>query len=246
MAPPLDDLALIRAELKRVLQDNDGILDDDTEDIDPEITAALEEHSNNFPRKTLKDFAGDGSTSTFNLSDDAAEWTDEFSVIKTVELPTGEEPPSFLRDLDFTVFQGDPDEDGNLEETLQILSTTPSATEKVRLVHTALHTIKDLLSATATTLDVNHRYAFTFLAAAYCAEAIARNLQRKSDASVGEDVLSFGTQSDQWDTRAEVLRKKYENGVRKESAAGTSIQIGFEKATGSEPLTSVISKKFGY
>lgn len=246
MPPPLDDLAAIQTELKRILQDEDVRLDSLAEDIDPEITGALEEHSNSFPRKTLKDFAGTGSTSTFNLSDDAAEWTDQFSVIKSVELPAGEEPPSFLRDLDFTVFDGDPDDDGNLEETLQILSTTPSATETVRLVHTALHTIKDLLGAVATTLDVNHRYAFTFLAASYCAEAISRNLQSRKDTSVGEDVLSFATQASEWQDRADSLRKKYENGVQKEGAAGTSIQIGYEKATGSTPLTSVVSKKFGY
>lgn len=247
MPPPLDDFAAILEEVKNVLQDKDNVLASDTDDFEPQITAALEEHSNNFPRKVVKDFAGDGSTFQFNLTDaSGSEWKNEFSVIKSIELPTGQRPPSFLRDLDYTVFQGDPDDDGDLEEVLQILSTTPSATETVRIVHTALHTIKDLLSATATTLDENHRYAFTFLAAAYCAEAIARHLQRKASASVGEDVLSFGTQSDQWETRAETLRKKYDNGVGKESAAGTSLQIGFEKTTGASDLTGRIARKFGY
>lgn len=246
MPPPLDDFAAILAEVKRVLQDSDARLDDDVEDFTPLITAALEEHSNNFPRKRVKNIAGDGSTYAFNLSEDVDDWTDNFSVIKTIELPTGERPPSFLSDIDYTVYEGDPDNDGTLEETLQVLSTTPTSTQTMRLVYTALHTIKGLLSATATTLDVNHRYAFTFLAASYCAEAVSRNLQSRKDTSVGEDVLSFATQAAEWQDRADALRKKYENGVGKESAAGTSFQIGYEKATGSEPLTSTISKKFGY
>jgi len=246
MPPPLDDFAAILAEVKRVLQDEDARLDSDVEDFTPQITAALEEHSNSFPRKRVKDVLGDGSTVEFNLSDDIDEWTNNFSVIKTIELPTGEQPPSILRDLDYTIFDGDPDDDGTLEETLQILSTTPTSTQTMRIVYTVLHTIKDLLSAPATTLDANHRYAFTFLAAAYCAEAISRNLQSRKDTSVGEDVLSFATQAAEWQDRADALRKKYENGVRKESAAGTSIQIGYEKAAGSEPLTSTVSRKFGY
>lgn len=224
-----------RTAVKSYLADKDNVSNVDATDIDPNIDAALIEHSKRYPARLFADLTGDAVETRFRLNS-LTGWIKEFSDVISVEWPVNETPPSILAKKDYAVFGADMNSDATLDEVLYLLSGVPAVAEKVRVIFNGQHTIHASVAASTTVNEMHHR-PFCLLAASYCAEAISRTLIRRQDSAVGDDLVNFGTQSGEWSARAKELREKYEKGMQDGIAAiGTSIALDMEAVTGFEPV----------
>ena len=98
------------------------------------ILDALDLFSQKLPRKVLKDITGDGTQEYDLPSDEGLEWDNTFSLVLSIEYPTGNVPPIFLEQgysNDFVIYP-----ETTTTFKLKFISVTPSTSETIRLIYT--------------------------------------------------------------------------------------------------------------
>ncbi len=185
----LEDL---RTKVIAIVKDTSGKLVNPT-DYDAKITAALNRYSKLRPDKLVEDVAGSG-TSDLDLPEG---WVDEFSTIKSIEYPVGDNPESILDADEYALYRSP---DG---EKIRLRSDSPAATEVVRIAYT--------VPRSATTVPAVDVEAVCSLAAALCLEDLANAAVQTADPTMSADVVNYRTKSGEFASRAKRLMQLYKD-----------------------------------
>lgn len=111
------------------LTDADEILVD-TDEIADSIDEAVKEYSRAKPREIIDHFAGQDEYD-YDIANLLPNWVDDFSNIKDIEYPAGEQAAEIIEDIDWEIYKPDPREysiaDIESEATEIVLSTVANA-----------------------------------------------------------------------------------------------------------------------
>ena len=179
------------------------------------IAAALKKYSSHRPRIVVEDEEGNGSFDyALTLLTD---WTDGFSVIKSVEYPVNDadETADILQEDAWGIYQKP------VGEYLRLLEDIPKATENIRIVYTALHTCTDA----ACTVPVYDEEALQILAASIFCDMLAAYFAQTQDSTIRADAVDHKSKASEYAARARAYRKIYFDhlGVEEGKAPAASV-----------------------
>jgi hypothetical protein len=226
------------AEFKEKVSD---IVRDDSAKLTPEqkdgfIQEAVKIYSKHRPREVVKDITG-AATYDYAIATNLTSWVKGFSFIKSLEYPADERIPVYLNegiDEDFFIYEKT---DG---QYLRFTKTSPPATEKIRVTHTAPHLLTDNPLA-QNTIPQNDEDALCDLAASLCSGALASYYAQTSDATIGADSVNYRTKSQEYAARAKAQKQIYLDhlGLKEGDVAPASVIKSFDIGypDGSDRLT---------
>jgi hypothetical protein len=193
-------MAYTYAEFRQKVSD---IVRDDADKLTPEekerhIQEAVRIYSKHRPREVIKDITGDG-TYDYSIATNLTSWVKGFSVIKSIEYPADEREPSILDEEDWMVYEKE------AGQYIRFIEDTPSATEKIRVLHTALH----ILSDSQNTIPESDQDAVCNLAASLCSGALASAYAHASDSTIGADSVDHRSKSQEFSSRAKIQKQTY-------------------------------------
>jgi hypothetical protein len=165
------------------------------------IQEAVKIYSRHRPREVVKDITGDGGYD-YAIATNLTSWVKGFSIIKSIEYPADEREPIFLEegsDEDFVVYE----KEGG--QYIRFFSDAPPATEKIRVVYTALHVVNDTLN----TIPESDQDAVCNLAASLCSGALASAYAQTSDSTITADSVDHMSKSREYAARARVQKQTY-------------------------------------
>ena len=208
----------IISRIKFLIQDGAGFMD--TASLDTAIEAAVNIYSRDIPQIKINDFTGDGLAYSWAVPSD---WQEEFSAVKAVEYPQGENPAEYLEDDEWTIYYDLVDNVKTLK--FRLIDITPSATETIRLLYTAPHTVPAAGSVTIRDVDGE---AFCHLTASLCLRALAAKHTQSSESTIGADSVDWSSKVQQYIDLAKEYESLYRNHLGKGDdqpvKAGSAIQ----------------------
>lgn len=196
------DLAAFKLRIGNVLQDNSGFVVTTTgQEMEQAIRNALEQFGRDVPRSLVADIAGDGTAFDLELP---ATYVDGYSSVSLVEYPAGERYPVLLNSDAWTLYRT------ASTLRLRLLESTPTSGSTVRVTFSGMHTVKDLDSATETTVPAHMTEAFALLSTAQCMYILAARFLHEQEDTYNLDSVDRGSRSDQARRLANDLTKRYE------------------------------------
>jgi hypothetical protein len=212
-----ETLASITTKTATVIQDVSSFLSSAADgEIEQAIREALERYSNDAPREIVADIAGDGSTYDLTLP---ATYIDGASRIVSVEYPAGERTPLYVDANEWTIYRT------SSTTKLRLVSSTPGTGQTVRVVFTAMHTLKDLDSATATTIPARHTYAVVNLAAAHCLFMLANRFLHEQESTLNADSVNRSSKSDEARRIGGALIRRYQEAIGAQSGERPALAV---------------------
>jgi len=163
------------------------------------IAQAVKGYSKHRPRLLAEDEAGaDAFDYPLSL---LAEWSDGFSVIRSVEYPVDDDSAAanILDADDWSIYQKP------AGDYLRFLTITPATGESWRVLYTALHTCTD----TACTVKAADEEMVQCLAASFYCEILAAWFAQNQDSSIRADVVDHTSKSRDFAARAKAFRLLY-------------------------------------
>lgn len=193
---------------------------------DDAITRAVERYSQDVPREAVEDIDGLG-TQLLNLP---AGWVDDFSVLRLLEFPMGNVPPTLVPQDDISIYATP------TGKQIQTRYAVTAGTANVR----ATYTIKHQLDANTDTIPLNHREPVACWAAAALCEQLASFYAGQTDTTMQADAVDHKNKSADFAKRAVALRARYTNeiGVNDErnTASGVVVQLTDRDSRGQHRL----------
>ena len=193
------------------------------------IRAIIERYSADAPLYVVSDIPGNG-TNYLPLpiapgSDPVPVWETNFSVVKQIEFPVGQQPPQLVEDSDFCLYRAP-----GVADTILINFDTPDAGESLRITWTARH-LRD-----GSTVPDKDFYAVTDFAASLGAEKLASFYVGTGDSTMQADVVNYRSKSQEMLNVAKTLRKRYFNHMGIEEGATGEAEVGPSFAMGNQYL----------
>lgn len=195
-------LADFNEKVDRLIQDDSGRLE--RGEIDAFILEALSYYSKDAPYVKVADIAGDGSYE-YALP---ADWSESFSLIKSVEYPAGKQVPVCLDASDFGVYKTE----SNLK--LRFYTITPQSGDIIRLTYITLYARGTIDSVPAQDTD-----ALCNLAAGLCCGALSRIYSQTSDPAIDADSVNYQGKANEYAKRAEELIIRYSEHMGKKDGS---------------------------
>ncbi|SRR5579884_47510 len=203
-----------RANVKRKVQDNAGLLTD--ADFDAFVTQAVRQrYSQDRAQVIVTDVAADGSTllplpvlAQQQNAPAVPVFEVGFSAVKTLEYPIGVVPPSYFLDSDWQYYQTP------TGMKLLLLATSPANNELVRVTWTARH------ADDGSSVPNQDFEAVCDFASSLCAEALAARYAQTRDNTINADVVNYRTKSQEYLTMAKALRQRYFNALGVDEGGG--------------------------
>ena len=127
------NLTQFKSKVSEIVQDDAVKLS--TSERDNFIQEAVKIYSKHRPRDVVREIAGDGNYD-YAISNFKA-WVKGFSIITKIEYPANQRDPEYADENDFMII------DKATGQFLRFLEDSPSATEIIRVIHTALHILID-------------------------------------------------------------------------------------------------------
>lgn len=158
------------------------------------ITQALVEYSKHRARVLVADLAGAGS---YDLVLPVT-WETDFSEVRSVEYPAGEQDPAYLQPADYLLYST------AVATKLRLRYDTPAVGETVRISYSATHTI-----AATSTVPASDNSALADLAASFCLRKLASRQTQSSDTTIGADAVNYGQQPTNYTMLADRLLRQY-------------------------------------
>jgi len=211
----MSSLTDIRTKVIAIVRDDAGKLIN-PDDYDRNINTAIYRYSRHRPDLQVVDIAGDGGHD-YALP---AGWVDEFSIIRQIEYPVGNVPPTLLDDDDYTIYQ---DTSG---KKIRLLSVAPSASETFRVTFT--------IPRTDTTIPDTDVDAVCYLASAFCLEELANLYANESDSTISADVVNHRDKAQRYASRAKALKRLYHE------------HLGIKEDDTITPVAKAIDLELGY
>jgi hypothetical protein len=181
------------------------------------VRAITQRYSQDRPLEIVSDVQGNG-TNYLDLpvaptGGPAVPFEPDFSILKSIEFPIGQQPPQMVLDSDFRVYR-DP-----AGYKVLINFDTPNAADLVRMTWTARH-----LADGSTVMDRDF-YALVDYAGSLAADKLASFYVGTGDSSIQADVVNYRSKSQEMLNIAKTLRKRYFNHMGiEESATGGNEQ----------------------
>ena len=194
MSKKLDTL---RAELKRIVKDNDAYLTDD--DYNDALARAVRVFSSRTPQVSIADKSGDGSTFLWAVPTD---WVAGWSGIVEVVYPFSSTTQTPIDPLE-------PDQYGLIEKAsgdfyFLLKEATPGSGEVARFRYTTYQSITD---TTSTITASNDEDSILFYAASQCFRRMAARTIAVSDPTLGADTVAYQPRESQYAALADYYEK---------------------------------------
>ena len=188
------DLANAQTEARARVQDQSATNPhlDSSADLTPAIRSALARYSHDAPQQVISEFAGNGGQ-YYGLLASLTLFKEGFSSILGINYPaaviaTNDTPVVLDPKLDWMILPVNVATVRTLE--LYLPNHKPTASELVRIAYTAMHTLKDLDAAAATSVFTGDESAFYDLCGAKAADQIAAFLAQKGEPTIAADVTN--------------------------------------------------------
>jgi len=177
--------------------------------LDKFVKEAVDVYSSDRPQTFVSIFNGDGGyeyilPSSFEVN---------FSQILEIEYPYNEQEPVIVDEARYLTYQASAG-----SYILQFKDFSPAATEKIRMVYSARHSVVD----SASSISDNEYESVAHLSAAYYLRAMANYFGRVTDSTIGADAVDYHTKSDVYDR----LSKEHERIYRERVPAPLRNQLG--------------------
>ena len=205
-----------KAKVADIVRDDAGKLTPEEQEryIQEAIKDAYSKHR---PREVVKDITGDG-TYDYPIATNLTSWIKGFSIIKSIEYPADEREPIYLEegsDKDFFIYEKE------AGQYLRFTRSSPSATEKIRVVYTALQALSD----SQNTIPESDEDALCNLAASLCSGALASAYAETSDSTITADSVDHKSKSQEFTSRAKIQKQNYMNhlGLKEGDVAPASV-----------------------
>lgn len=165
--------------------------------------AILQRYSVDSPLEVVSDVQGNG-TNYLPLpvapgsGNNLPVWESNFSTIRSIEYPIGQQPPGLILDSDFRLYHtpGQPDR-------ILLNFDTPTAAESVRVIWTARHLID------GSTVPDRDFFGVVDYAASLAADWLATYYVGIGDPTIGADVVNYRSKSQEMLAVSKALRKRY-------------------------------------
>ncbi len=185
--------------------------------------AILERYSQDSPLWIVSDVAGNGgyympmpvAPSPPWPAKDAPVWETNFSVIKKIEFPIGQQPPQLVLDSDISVYRTP----GAADQIL-INFDIPEPGQFLRVTWSARHLID------GSTVPDRDFYAVVDFIGSMAAEWLASYYVGVGDTTMNVDVTNYRSKSQEMLNVAKTLRKRYYNHMGVEEGANGEAEVG--------------------
>jgi hypothetical protein len=193
------------------------------------VRAIKERYSQDAPLEIVSDVEGNGTTYLpLPVAPGAGTlpvFEPEFSIIKHIEFPIGQQPPQLILDSDLRVYRAP-----GVAPTILINFDTPNAGDFLRVTWTARHL------ADGSTVPDKDFYALTDFAASLGAEKIASFYVGTGDSTLQADVVNYRSKSQEMLNVAKALRKRYYNHMGVDEGSTGEVEVGPAFALGNQYL----------
>lgn len=185
--------------------------------------AILQRYSKDRPREVVDDINGTGA-SLLPLpggggDGDSDVWEEGYSVVRSIEFPTAQIPPSLVLDEDWQMYRTP------AGMKIMMIADTPAVSDTVRITWTARH-----LADGSTVPDPDFEAVCDY-AAGLCYEALAGIYAQTGDSTIGADSVNYRTKSQEYLGLAKAAKKRYFDHVGVDDSKG--VEVGPAIATGS-------------
>lgn len=192
--------------------------------------AILQRYSQDAPLEVVSDVQGNGThylplPVAPGSGNDLPVWESNFSVIRRIEYPIGQQPPQLVLDSDVRLYHTPGQAD-----TILIDFDAPNADESIRVTWTARHLID------GSTVPDKDFFAVVDYAASLAAEWLATFYVGTGDPTMGVDVVNYRSKSQEMLNAAKALRKRYYNHMGVEEGATGEAEVGPAFALGNQFL----------
>ncbi len=198
------DQASLLKRVDELTQVDENQISDKQSVLNDSIDAARERYSRDRPKNRVWTRVGD-ETAVYDFPSD---YDPDFSIIQSVERPTGSVPKSYLDPKQWELYEND----GTTWQFV-FLNGAPDATVEFRITYTTLRTLAQVGAA--------HKQAFSFLAAHYVCNTVAASLANQKQSSISQDTVDNETGSSVWEERAKSFFGKYATIVLPKKNEGT-------------------------
>ena len=191
---------------------------------DEAISLALREYNKRKADTKVQDVAGDGT----RLLALPAAWETDFSIVRAVEYPIGEIPPTMLQG--WSLYQSPSD--------LKImLKTAVTSGGNARVTFT----IRNVLTESSDTVPEDDREAVCSYAAAVVCQQLASLYSGDGDATLQADAVNHQDKARRFAARAKELRQRFYDQLgidpKKNVAAGVDVDLDLADSLGGDRLT---------
>jgi hypothetical protein len=216
-------LADYQTLVDKLVRDDSGKIA--TTDRDEAIARAVARYSQDRPREKAEDVAADG-TSYLALP---TGWQVDFSALRSVEYPIGDNPPSFLDQEEIGFYR--------TPTALQImLADAIAAAQSVRLNYTIRHQV----DGSADTIRSDDREPVCAYAAAILLDQLASLFAGDNNPTIQADNVDHNSKGREYAARASSLRKRYFDTLgidpKRQIAAGVVVDLDMRDSQGNDRL----------
>lgn len=217
-------LADYQTLVTKLVRDDTGKIAAD--DRDKAIALAVQRYSQDRPRAKVADIVAAGS----NLLDLPAGWESGFSVLRSLEYPIGNVPPSLLDEGGIQLYES--------PSAVKIMtaSAIPNG-ESARATFSIRHT----LDGATDTIPAHHQEAVATWAAGVALDQLASFFSGESDSTIGADAVNQRTKGQEFAARARTMRKLYLDALgvddKRTVAAGAVRNLDLPDSLGRDRLT---------
>ena len=189
-------LALMQVNLGSRIKDTEAIVT--LQERELALIEAVKDFGRFRPRQLVADIVGTG------VSDSAvpAGWVLDVSQVLSVEFPSGNVPPEYLEDADWTIYRS-----ATSTVVLRFLRDTPSASQTIRVTFTAPHALG--ATPATTTLTTQDEEPVLNKAAAYCCTWLAAYYAQQGQASLAADVTNHESKARTYRDLAKDFQRLY-------------------------------------
>lgn len=184
-------------------------------DYDSAIDLAVKRYSKDRERIKVEDVA----TTAANVLPLPAAWEDEISELRSLEVPIGNVPPTYLEQDRYRIYQ-DP-----AGKAIQ-LDDAQNVGTQIRVNYTISH----LVDAATDSIPVKDREPVACWAAAICCDQLAAFYSGGSDSTIQADSAPGQSKAQEYAARAKTLRTRYLNeiGVDDKSSAPAGVHVNLD------------------
>jgi hypothetical protein len=192
--------------------------------------AIIERYSQDSPLWITSDIEGNGTNYmplpvAPGTGGDLPVWESNFSVIRQIEYPIGQQPPQLILDSDFRIYHTP----GQADQIL-VNFDTPPVGQFARVTWSARHLID------GSTVPDRDFFAVVDFTASLAAEWLATDYVSVGDPTMNVDVVNYRSKSQEMQGVAKMLRKRYFNHMGIEEGAADEAPLAPAFALGNQYL----------
>jgi hypothetical protein len=190
-------------------------------DQDDAITQAVKRYCKDRPRELVTDLVG-ANNALLSLptgpGNPAETFEDGFSIIRAIEFPVGDLPPTYLEGEDWMLYRTP----AGLK--LALTSMVPQATDTLRVTWTLRHNPGTSgQSAVATTVPDADFEAVCDLAASFCCDKLSAAYAKTNDSSIQADAVNYRSKAQEYASIAKQFKRRYDDHIGiEDSGSGAS------------------------